>query len=703
MKKIGSAFAAVVALALIGAQAHGQVRPPGGERLDLFLEALRPQSAVAGGPAMAVSQTQLERLLRILPPVSVGHGRGAPALAQSQQATMPSPDPSIYGFCYESCKTARAIGSCGTPAPGASDSAHGSGVSGQHDEPCAAVEDTRTLEAIAGPRLGTGRSPFVDDNTGPDGTQPAGYTFFGQFIDHDVTRTTTALSALAQLNQLAHADASVQAKPAAAGITTAQLSQAIADPVAPGSALSANTGKLDIDSVYSVADFADLTGISAPWFTQQNGAYTGYFAQVHVQAPSSASVPTVIDGLDYERTSTGSAQIPDPRNSEHKILAQIQNLFELAHNDCMDHALAGISAPGQSQIGSAFDACHHKVIWTYETIVATDFIPRIADQRALGRITGGALSTYTRGTTATSILPSPGAVHTYLYSCKPGSGADATIQIPHEFAVAGFRLGHSLIRDDYVLHDIVTNAAGNVLTGQQRPIFAIGSEPETLGLVGDNPVQPGDVIDWSYFFDTSDQTAQPSRPLDTLISDRLFSLPIAALPPGPDVNGKDTSTERNLPRRNILRASEPTPVLTGSVALATGEEAEDYAQQRIPGFYDATAQVRALLATRLSSQGFDPNYLSPLTPLWLFVLAEAETTESSQRLGQLGSHIVAEFLVGSLRCDEGSVLYAAPANLHGWGPTATIAANHRYSMPELLAYLQADAKIGGQSIRLFSH
>jgi hypothetical protein len=54
-----------------------------------------------------------------------------------------------------------------------------------------------------------------------------------------------------------------------------------------------------------------------------------------------------------------------------------------------------------------------------------------------------------------------------------------------------------------VLHDTVTNAAGTVLTGQQRPIFAIGSEPETLGLVGDNPVLPGDVIDCSYFFDTS--------------------------------------------------------------------------------------------------------------------------------------------------------------------------------------------------------
>ena len=53
-------------------------------------------------------------------------------------------------------------------------------------------------------------------------------------------------------------------------------------------------------------------------------------------------------------------------------------------------------------------------------------------------------------------------------------------------------------------------------------------------------------------------SAQPGRPVDTFISEQLFNLPVAALPPGPDVNDKDTSTERNLPRRNLMRASEPT-------------------------------------------------------------------------------------------------------------------------------------------------
>jgi Animal haem peroxidase len=466
------------------------------------------------------------------------------------------------------------------------------------------------------------------------------------------------------------------------------------------SALGANTSKLDLDSVYGVPDFATLTGISAPWFEQQNGAYTGRFAMREIAAPSAGGAAAVIDGFDFERSPAGTAEIPDPRNSEHKMLSQLQNLFELAHNDCMDRALAGSAAPGQQQIATAFDGCHEKVLWTYETIVATDFLPRISAEAALQRVAPAALHAYVRGATPTSTLPLPAGVHTFLYSCTPGLGADAVIRIPHEFAVAAFRLGHSLVRDDYVLHDIVRDSGGNILTGQPRPIFAAAGQAETLGLVGDNPLRPGDVIDWSYFFDFGGATAQATRPLDTLISDKLFSLPVAALPPGPAPDGKDTPSERNLPRRNLLRASEPNSVLTGSVGLAAGEEAERYAQRRIPGLDDAIAAVKSLLAERLKNAGFKPDALSGLTPLWLFVLGEAESTQQSRRLGELGSHIVDEFLLGSLSCDMGSVLYAAPADLRGWGPTAAIAQNRRYSMPELIAYLQANATVGGRPIRL---
>jgi len=151
-----------------------------------------------------------------------------------------------------------------------------------------------------------------------------------------------------------------------------------------------------------------------------------------------------------------------------------------------------------------------------------------------------------------------------------------------------------------------------------------------------------------------------------------------------------------------MRASEQTSQITGSVALGTGEEVEAYAQQRIADLHDATAEVQKLLGARLKSGGFDPNSLTGQTPLWLFILAEAETTQASRRLGELGSHIIDEFLLGALRCDQASVLYAAEKDLQGWSPTKTIAKQRRYSMPELISYLQADAKVDGRPISLFS-
>ena len=150
--------------------------------------------------------------------------------SESQGAAAASPDTSVYGFCYEACATDRAVGSCGTPAPGETHAPM---------EMCKPIEFNPTLSAIIGPQLGTGASPFVDDNKSADpAQQPAGYTFLGQFIDHDVTRTQTALSATNALSSRAQGDAGVRAKIVAAGVTLDQLKQVIANAAAPSSALS---------------------------------------------------------------------------------------------------------------------------------------------------------------------------------------------------------------------------------------------------------------------------------------------------------------------------------------------------------------------------------------------------------------------------------------------------------------------------------
>ena len=109
----------LLASVLTGSTALGQTASPKPDhRLDLFIRALRspPDGSAPGGATP--SQSKLEQVLRILPPVSTGHGGGAPLVHSSQGAAVPSQDASVYGFCYEACATERAVGSCGTPAPG---------------------------------------------------------------------------------------------------------------------------------------------------------------------------------------------------------------------------------------------------------------------------------------------------------------------------------------------------------------------------------------------------------------------------------------------------------------------------------------------------------------------------------------------------------------------------------------------------------
>ncbi len=109
-----------------------------------------------------------------------------------------------------------------------------------------------------------------------------------------------------------------------------------------------------------------------------------------------------------------------------------------------------------------------------------------------------------------------------------------------------------------------------------------------------------------------------------------------------------------------------------------------------------------MLGARLKSAGFDPNALGAHAPLWLYGLAEAEGTEQGQRLGELGSHIVQRISprLATLRRSLGA--------LRGRGRAAGLGSerSHRpqppYSMPELIAYLQANAVADGHPVRLFS-
>ena len=74
--------------------------------------------------------------------------------------------------------------------------------------------------------------------------------------------------------------------------------------------------------------------------------------------------------------------------------------------------------------------------------------------------------------------------------------------------------------------------------------------------------------------------------------------------------------------------------------------------------------------------------LADQTPLWYYLLREAEVDSGGTRLGPTGAMIVAEVLVGLLAGDPSSYLRVAPT----WVPELPSAEAGRFTMVDLLRF-----------------
>jgi hypothetical protein len=84
--------------------------------------------------------------------------------------------------------------------------------------------------------------------------------------------------------------------------------------------------------------------------------------------------------------------------------------------------------------------------------------------------------------------------------------------------------------------------------------------------------------------------------------------------------------------------------------------------------------------------------LAGATPLWLYVLREAELIADGLHLGPVGGRIVAEVFVGLLELDRTSYLGADP----GWRPTLPAAGGGDFRMTDLLTLSGVDPDSRGQ-------
>ncbi len=321
--------------------------------------------------------------------------------------------------------------------------------------------------------------------------------------------------------------------------------------------------------------------------------------------------------FDLARNGQNTALVGDPRNDENMIIAQLHMSFARFHNAVIDFVKDNL---GLTRPGEIFVEAQRLVRWHYQWIIVHEFLPK------------------TIGADVVQDILKNGRKF-YNWRNQPF--------IPVEFSVAAYRFGHSQVRPSY-RSNFGPNPA-NVSTHVFKLLFndkLDPQEPDPNDLRGGKRAATR-FIDWQTFFDFGDGNKKPNKKIDTKLSSPLFDLP--GFPPG-DV--------QSLAQRNLLRSLTFSLPSGQSVAKAM--------------------QIAELDATHFVD--LKPLHLHLRTPLWYYILREAEVQKDGKQLGAVGGRIVGEVFIGLLQGDPMSYLRQDP----GWTPTLPSGTPDEFTMADLL-------------------
>lgn len=258
------------------------------------------------------------------------------------------------------------------------------------------AEKLDTLYALAKSAV---LAPLVEEQLALEGkldhdSLPAGYTYFGQFLTHDLTFLVARESPKSALPE--------------------------APPTPPASWANMRTPRLDLDSVYGGGP-----RVSPELYSVYDPAklLTGGKIPEHGVAPEFA-------GDDLSRNHQGRAVIGDSRNDENPMVSQMHLAFVRAHN-----ALVDVHRKLDPKC-DAFSEARRTLRRHYQWVVLNDFLPRLLCEDA--KRNSEEWLKAKRKSNARITLP----------HFEPGDSPT----LPVEFAHAAMRFGHSLVRSKYLLN-----------------------------------------------------------------------------------------------------------------------------------------------------------------------------------------------------------------------------------------------------------
>ena len=390
-------------------------------------------------------------------------------------------------------------------------------------------------------------------------TPRVGYTYFGQFVGHDLTHDSTPLEG----------------------------------PYAePELTPNYRTPSFDLDHIYGGGP------AKAPFLYEGSPGEESF--KIGASTPGG-----YLRDLPVEHGMVLIGDLQDARNLDNLILRQLHVVFLKFHNEAVRQlasdppTITGIENLGS---GTLFERAQRLVRWHYQWIIRHDFLPRIAHPEIWSH--------------QERRIP---------WQPKPGE----SYSVPIEFSLAAFRFGHSMVRNAYRLNC----RKKRVLIGE---LMALGQKA--------SPIPDDYLLEWGTFFDGLPTSGPPASSsfLDTSVSAAMHGLSQSTIRLSNRLELPDPS---NLPVRTLLRGAR--------AGLPSGQEVADalFAQGKIKSADRLTAAQLTedtcdLSGTVLRSIGLEQN-----TPLFYYLLKEAEINAAGLTLGPMGSQIVSEVIQRSLEAD----------------------------------------------------
>jgi hypothetical protein len=325
----------------------------------------------------------------------------------------------------------------------------------------------------------------------------SGFTFLGQFIDHDITFDPT--SSLERQND-------------------------------PEAIHNFRTPLLELDNMYGSGPAA------SPHLYDTSGGPRSHPVKLLIGLDSNG------EPNDVPRNRQGTALIGDPRNDENLIVSQVHLAFLKFHNAVVDYLQANGNELGMRPPDNVvlFAEAQRIVRWHYQWIIVHEFLPLTVGDELVDELLGAEYG-LTGQDPIGNVLDN---LKHFRWNREPF--------IPIEFAAAAYRFGHSQVRAGYSVNAnfgaLLFPAASNA------PSLFVGRNLVD-DAAGYKVLNAQRIVDWARFNHIggveppAPQGAvtfpQEGKKIDGRLSPSLFTLPT--------IGGSDGRNPRSLPLRNLMR------------------------------------------------------------------------------------------------------------------------------------------------------